>query len=356
MSHFGIMVIGENPEQQIAPYHQYECTGIKDKYVYPVDITEKIKADYEKETTNRLRDSEGNLYSYFTPEGEWDPRFSQTGVGTSSWERERKSKFVPPGFTDVQLPFKDVMTMQEFVHYWYGEYETVEFGKKPSDEASETGWIELDENGEVSKVFRFTNPNYKWDWYQIGGRWSDWLKMKPGKTGWKGERSWTNENQPIKFGYADQALKGDIDIKGMRDIAEKEAMDRWDTANAAAKGESWLPWEYVRDVKFPNNIKEARNFYNYQSTLNRVKEAMSDPWDGVDEYLQSRDEYVHDCRDKAMVLYAYVINGKWYSKGEMLMFGMSNDQVSQKEWNSKVNILIDSLPDDTLITIIDCHI
>lgn len=54
------------------------------------------------------------------------------------------------------------------------------------------------------------NPNSKWDWYLLGGRWSGrHFKLKPGvKSGVLGEPSWTN---PTNRGY-DAALKGDIDF------------------------------------------------------------------------------------------------------------------------------------------------
>lgn len=44
MSHFAVLVIGENPEKQLAPYHEFECTGLNDQYVQSVDETEEFKA------------------------------------------------------------------------------------------------------------------------------------------------------------------------------------------------------------------------------------------------------------------------------------------------------------------------
>lgn len=57
-----------------------------------------------------------------------------------------------------------------------------------------------------------------------------------------------------------------------------------------------------------------------------------------------------------MVYYALVRDGQWSAKVEMGWFGMSEDSMTQAEWNRKVNELLDELPDDTLITIVDCHI
>lgn len=83
---------------------------------------------------------------------------------------------------------------------------------------------------------------------------------------------------------------------------------------------------------------------------------MDYPWDGVDEYLTPRDQYIQKARDRATVLYAVVKDGEWIAKGEMGWFGMSADSSTQDDWNRKVNEMLDALPDDTVITVVDCHI
>ena len=89
--------------------------------------------------------------------------------------------------------------------------------------------------------------------------------------------------------------------------------------------------------------------------MKAVQEALG-LWRGADEFLTTRDEYIQQARDSAMVYYALVKEGQWFAKGEMGWFGMSDDSMTQAEWNRKFNELLDELPDDTLITIVDCHI
>lgn len=43
MSHFAVLVIGDDVAKQLQPYHEYECTGVKDKYVIEVDKTKKVE-------------------------------------------------------------------------------------------------------------------------------------------------------------------------------------------------------------------------------------------------------------------------------------------------------------------------
>lgn len=37
-------------------------------------------------------------------------------------------------------------------------------------------------------------------------------------------------------------------------------------------------------------------------------------------------------------------------------FGMSTDEMSQEQWNELVQKFYDGLPDDALLTLVDCHI
>ena len=48
----------------------------------------------------------------------------------------------------------------------------------------------LNEAGDLYETF---NPDAKWDWYQIGGRWQGSLILKQGKTGFKGTPSLLTE-------------------------------------------------------------------------------------------------------------------------------------------------------------------
>jgi len=51
------------------------------------------------------------------------------------------------------------------------------------------------------------NPNAKWDWYVLGGRWSGMIKLKKGKSGEFGNGSLVMGNRP----GIDQAKRGDIE-------------------------------------------------------------------------------------------------------------------------------------------------
>lgn len=271
MSHFAIIVIGNDVENQLAPYHEFECTGINDKYVQDVDVTDKCR---------------------------------------------------------------------EYGLDYYGLDDKTVTSEAEIDKAGEHefGYAIVDAEGNLIKAVIRTNPNKKWDWWVVGGRWSNFLKLKSG-------------------GYADEAKKGEIDFDGMRNDACDRAAADYDKAAAAADGKSWQTWEHLREVVHKGNIDAAINAYNGQPAVSAIKAAFDEYiFFNPDKFLVPREQYVQQARDGATVLYAVVKDSQWLAKGEMGWFGMSNDTEEQGDWNRKVNEMLDALPDDTTITVVDCHI
>ena len=76
------------------------------------------------------------------------------------------------------------------------------------------------------------NPQSKWDWYSLGGRWADSLLLKTNDRhkGKKGHPSWTKgDDWKPEAGRADQARFGAIDWEGMVKEKDMEAIGKeWD--------------------------------------------------------------------------------------------------------------------------------
>jgi hypothetical protein len=205
------------------------------------------------------------------------------------------------------------------------------------------------------------NPNRKWDWYQVGGRWSGMLRLKPGAEGESGSRSWMNRDEPTDANYCDSALKKDIDFATMRDEAGNEAAARWDEAHAIIKGRTWLTWEQIRaqvtEVSDEQTIHDAwRAAYNEQQVLQELRKEFSNPFLNLDEYLTPREAFITAARNAAGVTFAVLKEGEWYERGEMGWWGVVSGDVGQDDWNAQFAKLIDELPDDTRLTVVDCHI
>ena len=292
MSHFSVIVIGDNVERLLQPYHEFECTGDNDEFVQDVDMTDEVLEHMVGEDADAL-----------------DKSLCWYGLEDKIVDDESK----------VQ---------------------------KVGDDCPHKHGFAIVKEGKLVKAVKRTNPNKKWDWWVVGGRWNGFLKLKPEFGG----------------GGSNERRRSEVDFDGMRDESGAGAAARWDKAHAAkvAAGfdvnSAWASWEHVRDVLHAGDINAARDAYNAQPIILAIRAAMGHPFRGVDEYLTPRDEYIQQARDSACAPYAVVNGGEWIAKGTMGWFGMSDDTATQGEWNRRINELLDSLPGGTKLTVVDCHI
>jgi len=254
---------------------------------------------------------------------------------------------------------EDKQSMIEYYKEKGVEYPTFdELYAEKGDDWNGNEWEKRDDKWVEISTY---NPKSKWDWYLLGGRWNGFLKLKEDTTGTMGEQSWASE--PNEIGYCDETIKKNIDVKGMEDECEKEAGERYDKVMSFIKDTpvptKWSDFiERVKNDEITNDI--ARMLYHNQPRLKAVStvEAIKELgyFIEVENFEVTREEYVQRARNKALSTYAIVKDGEWYQKGEMGWWGMSNDEMTQEEWDIKLTEMFDELPDDTLISIIDCHI
>lgn len=281
MSHFTVMVIGENPEKQLQPYHEYECTGIEDGYVVFVPAEENLQEEFKK----------------------------------------RKD---------------DYSSLDEFVEDWYG--------------------YQKNDKGVYGRI---TNPNAKWDWYQLGGRWTGYFKLKESviTEGIGGEPGIMTAR--VKVGFCDQTLKKHIDVDSMVNDEVENASKKYDVASNVIDGELFESWNDVRE-RF-DDIDEARSFYNNQNVIKRwsdsklVSENLGYSTEPSD-FSMSKEDYLKQAADSALTTFAIVKDSVWYEKGGMGWFACVSNKKEESEWNNEFIKMFNSLPDDTLISIYDCHI
>ena len=111
---------------------------------------------------------------------------------------------------------------------------TLEVEEKPDfSDDHKYGYIQLGQNNQVIKVIDRTNPNAKWDWYQIGGRWRGYFPVKfptalrdvaVGDSGGLFDKK-------AESGHADSLRIKDIDFEGKKTkIIEKsnKHFDEWE--------------------------------------------------------------------------------------------------------------------------------
>ena len=49
MTHFTVLVVGDNVEEQLLPYHEFECTGLDNQYVQDIDVTDDFTAQFKRD-------------------------------------------------------------------------------------------------------------------------------------------------------------------------------------------------------------------------------------------------------------------------------------------------------------------
>ena len=303
MSHFTVLVIGENVDEQLAPFHEFECTGINDQYVQDEDVTDELDLP-ENPTMEQIEDALG----YY-------------GLEDKIVDDESKVE-------------------------------------KVGDDCAHKYGYAIVKDGKLVKAVKRTNPNRKWDWYQVGGRWSGMLRLKPGAEGENGSRSWMNRGEPVDANYCDSALKQDIDFETMRQMAADEAASDWDAAHEIIGDRTWLTWDEVQKVVTEGEDlwQKRREFYHEQAALKELRKKYDNPFLNLDKYLVAREKFVQTARNAAGTTFAVLKDGQWYEKGDMGWWCMVADEKDQDEWNAQFAKLIDDLPEDTRLTVVDCHI
>jgi len=428
MSHFTVLVIGENPEQQLAPYQENNMGDCPPEFMEFFDIEDDCRreygedsvesvvvtadwvekqarmlttTDYAKRVDATLQQlqagiKEGKTEFFLAP---WDDLFRIPGTfGNGGGSHE-----APSDLERREVPFKNLFpTFEAFMAEWHGHEER---------------------NAETGRYGYYENPNAKWDWYQIGGRWSGFFKVKPirlladasslktfgfssaeietlvkkyqtdratfnrlvakysgkskeiaqaienllapvfPKDAKKGERSWCNENAEISQDRVDQLRKRDLDLEGMYTEAEKSATEAYDLLEAATQGiASPKPFEdFLKDFSDRETGLKAWWEHPWVSAISQSKN-LTLPLFGpsADEYFcvhnGGRESFVRKARLNSISTYALLVGGKWYARGEMGWFGCSRDAKSEQEWLEEFHDLLALVSDDTLLTVVDCHI
>jgi hypothetical protein len=319
MSHFTVLVIGDDIEKQLAPFQENNMGDCPSEYMVFTDVEAEYREEYENEGTKMLRAPDGELYY------SWDRRFE---VGNDLFN---KQKAVPSDYVEVEVPHKErYPSFESFIKDWAG------YSKDPA----------------TGRYGYWENPNRKWDWYQIGGRWTGMFKLLPEAGGEVGSPGLMTN--PAEVGFADQARKRDIDFEGMRDKREAEVRGEFQKYRELTAGlVAPEPWDKFRE-NF-DSIEEARKAWHELVWVSAVNQGFHF-WDtDTVTYFADEEATVKKEREKAIATFAVLKDGQWYERGEMGWWAFVSDDKGE-EWYEQYAQLLDELPDDTLLTVVDCHI
>lgn len=399
MSHFSLLVIvdGEHqPNQEtlapiLQPWHEYECTGVKDEYVVFVDEHDKVLEDWN-EPQKAYRGLNGEIYDgyedvfYREPTAE-EEKHVGAGSGFSSglcwtskdWGDGRgyraKVYFVPEGFERTEVPRSHFYeSIEKFAEDYHG-YNIIENGR----------------------IGHYTNPNRKWDWWVIGGRWSGMLRTKPGSVSFKG-RPGIMGSQFSSEG-CDVCRIGDLDIEGMRQaeigrrvqalsdgltklhkeegVDTAEAFALWKAAAAVDNNALFEQWRAERKAQWRDEeTKEAEEANNKLPDFHDWMETKAKTDAGAKAIVEARKKkvlaYLGDWgagipgdvvdieswaqKPPAFSTFAVVKAGEWYARGKMGWWATVTDEKNGDDWQQEFGKLLEALPPETWIAIVDCHI
>lgn len=294
MSHFTVAVISYNigdVDELLGSFcEDADHPSVETEFV---DMEDEYRNAYETEYTERIKTADGE---YLSP---WDDKICGKWTGAPS------EKELPEGYQQLNVPFKELYASFE---QYMEEY------------------VEMGKDEDTGRYGYYTNPDAKWDWYQIGGRWQGILKLKPGKTGNNGEKSFM-DHTPYKEGFCDQALIADVDF----------SMDM-DTYRKALRF-----WEVYVDGQPPQDGEGD----------------LTTGFHWTPEYYASQYENKERYAEEQSSFHTWAVltpDGEWYEAGEMGWFGMhSATRETKEEYRSDIKMLLEDWK-DCYITIVDCHI
>lgn len=420
MSHFLCLVLGDQPEGQLERYDENKASL--------VDTTAKYMADYENESTkvNMIQDEHGNRYrrgdqKFWIRLTDEENEAENWALGIPSsfgWSNALNTwvtcnpdekfarKFVlPPGYSEIELPVKEVFSFKEYMVDYNGYFVTDE-NYSPDMEESH---VVLDDKGQILFVKDYRNPDAKWDWYSVGGRWSDRLMTKNNEiitvdyeyqkngrkatdrikptvdhvfhvmrdgqvrlvkavdlqkgdvlTGPAGDKTIT---KVIYACFTDQAFAENIDFCRMLRESAEELEQTWEKAQPIIEPYRNVPFKTLEEI---NSKQDEAEESGQDSFFKKIREYNSQPivsalhyakiYGDPEIFLLPKEEFIERHKYDVLTPYALVENGEWYSKGKMGWWGVSTDERSKSDWQQFVWDKLLNLKDGTLVTVVDCHI
>jgi len=202
----------------------------------------------------------------------------------------------------------------------------------------------------TGKYGYWENPQAKWDFWQLGGRWPGILRVKTDEA-IRGGASWMMGVYEYKEGAADFAKIKDIDFEAMNADVVKKANDYYDRM------------ERYRDIcsgKIKEEKEDAFLFLDMRNAFeNEVAHKEGEGKDSKFVIDVSREEFL----EKYLYMFefktwAVIENGQWYEKAQMGWWACHNgtkEQIQEFEKGFSKRFLENEDP-ETYIAIVDCHI
>jgi len=382
MSHFTVLVVlPRKPTEEnkllskaLQPFHEYECTDVLDEHVVFVDEHTEVLKEFEAETEYWRTPCTDECFQGYEDQFYREPNAKEkdiVGMGTGcgggiSWSSrdwgDSKGYRAKVRMDDHEI--RSLLGYERFKTTKGAAYDSLlDYAEKYH------GYTEV-QNGRIG---RMTNPNAKWDWWEVGGRWGGQLLAKKPEEAFKGEAGIMGSQfdekgfdgmcvsnldlEAMRKQKADRALNGIISSINEKGLSYDEALKLWlnyiDNKKSIEK-----QWDDL-----PEDDRPAyRNWITEQGEGNAVFDAREsgilDAWGCWGESLPDtvRDPIAYAAARPALTCWAYLEDGVWNEKGSMGWFGMSSDNKDAAEWEDAITKRIEGLPDSYWVVMVDCHI
>lgn len=313
MSHMTLMVITDEidqVEEALMPF----ASDSEPEYMEFLETEAEHREDYNTDTIEAKHLPDGILTH------QYDEKYRN--FDTSSLE----SKYVFPEGTQTIT-----MKMNEF----YSSFE--EYMEK---------WCGSADRDEIKGVFGYWhNPNSKYDWFVIGGRWTGYFKPKAGVEGLLGTPG-AFDNKP-KEGWVDVIKIKDIDIEAMQTEAREEANAEYDKVEALIAGRELPSWDKIWK-ECAGDYKKAHEIYDSYEVVEDFKKAKVDVWGGLYEvYGKNREDFVEKRVRNVLTPFAILVDGVFTERGW-------NDK-TQEEWTEEWATIFNKLDPEKYVTLVDYH-
>lgn len=346
MSHFSVVVCTDDPSsldkimapwdegREVEPYRRYEDGGPEDYWLYC----------FLKRTADNYADGTG-IKPYKPDEIGWS---SASSKKTPEQQREEQRQDAEV-FASLPSPitWADIAKLH---NERYGD-----------DDSSP---LLVSEDGLRGYTMSTYNPDSKWDYWRIGGRWGGYFTYRAECAAQviKPERGWDSP-QTIMPLHCDGGPKSALDLAAMREEKAAEARKRYAEYQATVAGTpDALPWSV-----FAENVSEgsgytwdqAREEYHSQPRVQALK-GTDFQWedDVIATYGKPGALYAEQARAQAVPGFATVtLDGRWMAPGHMGCFAATDaTEASRIGYWEAANAYIEALPESTFLVALDCHI
>ena len=345
MSHFTVMVritreqIAKHGsaesalEALLAPYQENNMGDCPKQYMKFEDVEDEYREDFETGSTEMIRCEDGTL-AYET-----DERFrvpGEVGVGTGTHK-------APSHLKRVQVPHKQRFeTFDRFMSEWHG------YKKDP----------------ELGRFGRWENPNRKWDWWQLGGRWTGFFPLKAGRAQELGSPGLMTPMP--KKNHGDLVALDDIDLDTVAAQQHEAAEKFWGEWKRLIAGEKLDSLFGPRSTALNIGLLSVR-----QGSPEPGEERRAIPWAGKVPVSDSRhgwhDVWLDITKEEFLAkyepefspinTYAFLDESSWHEPGRMGWWACSSATPESREEHLKSFAeWFKATPGDALLAIVDCHI